>query len=615
MKTAFLLLLLFPALAAAQPRDVAELFPPGTVAYAELREPAAIADALAAIVKGSAFDDGLKLLHDRRDAAKDPRFAGGSSALAGAALLASPEFLAEVRKVRGAAVGFFGLTAGGEPKIAACVLTGESVAAGLYARAFLANEATFRRVAVVDGVAILQSRALPAQAYDPNTGKPVPFEPKPATEGPCEPTYAYVDGLFVVASNKDAIAELLARRKGAKDSLATAPGFPAKRPAGVHAFVRTVELVRLADAARKANKEILPPEWLAYLKLAGNPRAAPFVSVHGSLDSKGLKWTVEIVRDPKHASPFLDLFEGAAPADATSVVPAGAAGGISFGLPAKDRRAAAMLAFADAILKAEGHPGRSASEWVEEWETKSKLPLRAKYLPEVRGLSLISLPKPELPPRVEPLPLVALHLESTAADWTDVIPKLLSAVDGLASPAQPSSETIRGHKVWTSAMAGTPLHYARRESTWVFGLDRKQVAECCAANEPSPPTTDLAVGSLRWPGLVKFETLRKLAGRVEQRSRGQNQFDIPFGGGLLPFGLLDPQAGGELTAEEFKTLYGSLPPFALRANRAGDRLALELRWDFDRDGAKGFLAKLVPILERIGTASSNDGLRFSPFDR
>ena len=45
-----------------------------------------------------------------------------------------------------------------------------------------------------------------ATAFDPNTGKPVPYEPKVATEGPCEPTYAYTAGLFIVASNKEAIA-------------------------------------------------------------------------------------------------------------------------------------------------------------------------------------------------------------------------------------------------------------------------------------------------------------------------------------------------------------------------------------------------------------------------
>jgi hypothetical protein len=616
MRTVLLLVLVFPSLAAAQPRDVAELFPPSTVAYAELRDPAAVADALAAVFKGSPFEDGLKLLHDRKDAAKDPRFAGGSGALAGATLLASPEFLAEFRRIRGAAIGFFGLTANHEPKIAGCVLTGESVAAALYARAYLTNEALFRRVAVVDGVAILQSRAAPVPAYDPNTGKPIPFEPKPATEGPCEPTYAYVPGLFIVASNKDAIAEVLARYKGtAKDSLAASPDFSVKRPAGINAFVRTIDFVRTADAAKKARKDLLPPESLAHLKLVLNPRSMPLVTAHGSLGSTGMRWTIEFPRDPKQPSPLLDLLANPVPAEALRTIPPGAAAGLSVGLPAKDRRAADLLAFADAILKAEGNVGRSATEWVEEYETKSKLPIRARLLSEIRGLSVVFLPKPELPPHVEPWPLLALHLESNASDWETAIPKLAAAFDGLETPAQPSSETIRDVKVRTLSVAGTPLHYARRDSTWVFGLDRKQVAECCSANESAPASADVAFVTARWPGLVKYDSLRKFAGQFEQRSRVQHQFEFPFGGGFLPPGLLDPQSGGELSADDFKNLFGSLPPLALRGSRAADRIAFDLRWDFDREGSRGFLAKLLPILERIGTGPAVDGLRFSPFDR
>lgn len=616
MRYALLGLLLVPSLAVAQPRDVAALFPPSTVAYAELRDPASIADGLAAIVKGSPFEDGLKLLHDRKDAAKELRLVGGSTALAGAALLASPEFLSEFRRIRGAAIGFFGLTAGGEPKIAACVLTGDSLAAALYARSHLANESTLRRVAVVDGVPIFQSRALPAQAFDPNTGKPVPFEPKAATEGPCEPTYAYTSGLFIVASNKEAIADVLARNRGiARDSLATSIDFPAQRPAGIHAFVRMIELVRLADMAKKRHKEILPAELVAVLKLVLNPRSVPIMTSQGTLGLTGLRWTIDLQLDAEQTSPLLDLLASAVPAEAARSIPAIAAGHFSVGLAPPERRAAVLLAFVNALLSAHGNVGRTATEWIEQWEARSKLPLRAKLLPEVRGLSLILIPKPELPPRIEPLPLAALHLEAGASDWESAIPKFLAAVDGRDPSAKPSSETIGNVKVWTASLAGTPLHFARRENTWIFGLDRKQLAECCSGGGPIPALADLAVGAIRWPGLVQYETPRKLAGRLEHRSRGSNPFDAPFGGGLLPLGLLDPQTGGEMTAEEFQSLYGAFPPLALRANRTGNRVSVELRWDFERDRANGFLTKLVPILERIGTTPSNEGLRFSPFDR
>ena len=123
MRMALVIFVMLPSLASAQPREAAELFPPSTVAFAELREPAAVADTLAAIVKGTPFDDGLKLLHDRKDANKDSRLFHGSPGLSWATVFASPEMLAEVRKFRGAAVGFLGLTKDNEPKIAACLLT------------------------------------------------------------------------------------------------------------------------------------------------------------------------------------------------------------------------------------------------------------------------------------------------------------------------------------------------------------------------------------------------------------------------------------------------------------------------------------------------------------
>ena len=618
MRYALLGLLLVPSLAAAQPREVAALYPSGTVAYVELREAAAVADAIAALVKGSPFEDGLKLLHDRKDAARNPRTIVGSAALNGAALITSPEFLGELRKIHGAAIGFFGLAANSEPKVAVCILTGESTAARLLARSYLANEATFRRVAVVDGVPIFQSRALPTQAYDPNTGKPVPYDPKPATEGPCEPTYAYTSGLFIVATNKEAIADVLARFHGAaKDSLATSPGFPANRPVGINAYVRTAELVRIADLAKKAKKDILPAELLGYLKLVLNPRATPVAIANGTIVPQGIRWTIDCQRDPTQASPLLDVFDGPVPAELTQLAPIGAAGTLAWGMTAKSRRTPAVLSLTDAILSAQGHLGRSAKEWSEELERRTKLPLQSRFLSDVRGVAVMFLPKPELPPRVEPLPVLAVQVESDAEQWTMAIPQFFAALDAREPAPQPASEMIRGVKIWTATVSGTPIHFGRRELTWFFGLDRNQVAHCCLASATAPPSAgENVLGSMRWPGLAEYQTIRKLAGQFESRSRVQSALDVPLGGGFLPPGLIDPTAdAGDLTNEDFRKFYGTLPPLGLRVVRSENRIRGELRWDFERDGAKGFLVKLIPILERFGTGGSSDGFRLSPFDR
>jgi hypothetical protein len=621
MRMALLFLFIVPAVASAQPREAAELFPPNTVAYAELRDPAAIANAIAAIVKGSPFEDGLKLLHDRRDANKDPRLVAGSSGLAWAAIGSSPELLSEARKLRGVAVGFLGLTAKYEPKLAACVLTGESAVASLLARTYLANEATLRRVAVVDGVPVYQSRALPVPSIDPNTGKPLPIVPKPATEGPCEPTYAYVPGLFVVASNLEALTELLTRYRGtARDSLATSADFiefATRRGAGLNGFVRSVEFVRVCDVARKSKRELIDPAILAHLKLVLNPRAIPVLTLHSAVRPEGVSIAIEADRDAKQASPLLDLLAGSLPAESRRVVPANAAGAIAFGLPAKPKRVAAILAFADALAKAEGEVGMTPSEWLAAVEKSSGQSFGAKYWSDVRALSFVFLPDAELPKRVEPLPLLVLHLEPGASqeEWESAIPSWFSTVDGTGRPVAPSIETIRGVKVRSLAHAGAAVHYARRDAAWVFGLDRKQVAECCAANEPAMPTTDAVAGIARWFGLVRYETLRK---PLQRLGTPASPFAVDFGGAFLPPGLIDPYSAGPnglWSASEFQALLGPLPPVAVRAGIAGPRLSIELRWDFGPAGARDFLVKAIPILEKLGAADATNGPRPFLFDR
>jgi hypothetical protein len=618
---ALLFLFVIPAAASAQPREAAELFPPSTVAFAELHDPAAVADAVARVVKGSPFEDGLKLQHDRRDANNDPRLVAGSYGLAWAAMGTSPELLSEVRKIRGVAVGFLGLTAKNDPKLAACVLTGESTAAALLARAYLANEAALRRVAVVDGVPIYQSRAKAAPAIDPNTGKPLPMQPKPATEGPCEPTFAYVPGLFVVASNSEAVADLLARYRGTiRDSLAASPdfiAFAARREAGLNGFVRTAEFVRVCDVARKAKKELIDPAILAHFKLVVNPRAIPVLALRGSLRQEGLSIALEADRDAKTASPLLDLIGGAVPVEARRVVPPNAAGAIAIGLPAKPKRVAALLTFADALAKAEGEVGMTPSEWLAVAEKSTGRSFGAEYLSDVQAISFVFLPDAELPKRVEPLPLLVLHVEPGASpeEWELAIPHGFAAIEGADRPVAPSSETIRGVKVRSLAHSGAAVHYARREASWVFGLDRKQVADCCASNGSALTTTDAFDAIARWPGLVRYESLLK---RLQRLGAPASPIALDFGGAFLPPGLLDPQSVGAIgpwSAGEIQSLFGPWPPVAVRSARAGSRLSLEFRWDFGPAGARDFLTKTIPILEKLGAADANAGSRPFLFDR
>ena len=167
---------------AAPPTDVADLYPPGTLAYAELHNPAELGPQLAALFKGTPLEDSVAFLEGKKGAAKTIQDLQGRRELAALALLVSPEVLAEFRKLGGVAVGLIGFSDRGEPEVALAVLTGDSAAAALAARAFLTTSTNLRKVAEVSKVPVFQYRPSPIQ-FDPQTGMQKLANDKPPTEG------------------------------------------------------------------------------------------------------------------------------------------------------------------------------------------------------------------------------------------------------------------------------------------------------------------------------------------------------------------------------------------------------------------------------------------------
>lgn len=584
--------------ATAQPNEPADLFPPSTLAYAECRDPARLADTVAVMVKGTALDDGLKLLHDRRDANRDSRLFAGQPGLSALVSATSPEFLAEVRKLRGVAVGLTGFTKTFEPKIAAVVLTGESVAAGLLAKSFLANDANLRRVAVVEGVPVFQSRALPAVGFDPTSGKAIVPEPAKATEGPCEPTYAYTPGLFVVASNVEAVTDILVRHRGkGGESLRDRRPYPRdSRIAGVEFFVRLADLVAIADTARKARNEVVDPAMIAYLKLVLGVQASPVIAGHFQLRTDGLAGEVRFARSPNAVSPLFDLMTGTLSASALSICPRNMAGTWTVGLPAKENRASAVLRLADAIAKADGEVGKLPSDWLAEVEQKQELPIRRDYLSTVQAVSVLMPNKQELPAKVEPLPMVALHLESEAAAnaWLAALPKL-------AGTATPSAETIHGVRVLTFEYGSRPIHIARVGTAIVCGLDRKLVAAICAGVGGPNLLTDLTTKKMTLPdaATMAFATFSPVGlALVDFGGRGEAR-DLPVDG-LSPLPLAQQPL---FTEKELATAFATFPPVVGRVLKRADGPHVELRFDFGPAGAKAIVEGLIPLVEKLGTTA------------
>ena len=582
-----LLVLVAPAARAADPAD---LFPPDTLVYAEVHDPARVAPQLAALVKGSVLEDSIPFVHQRKDAAKDLRDLNGKPELALLGLAASPELLAEFKKL-GVAVGLLGYTARGEPEVALAVLTGDSPAAGAAARAYLTLTPNLRRVGTVGPVPVFQSRT-PSVSYDP-MGRPQVQNDKPPAEGPHEPTFAYTPGLFVAGTSRNALAAVLTRFRGeAKGSLSRAPGFKsaaaAHRQPGVFFFANVPEFCARYDAANKARGDLVGSDLYAWFKLMANPKALRTLAGSLRFTDGGLSLTVTGTFDPAHKVPLVEFLAGSgAKVELLHHAPRPAVLAATVALPEKNR-AAAVIGFLDSLAKAEGELGRLPGEAVKEIEGKLKVPIADGLIGRTRAVTVVLPAKQELPKGARPLPLLVFHTEGAevAAAFEAFVPKLVGELAGAEAPPEPASETIGGVKVFSLAGSGLPwkaaVHYARRGPTFAVGLDRRLVA-AAAAGDPAAsvvggngvprPEEGLAVFGTLAPG----EAIRLLSERPKPEGPV-----VPVPGGPPRRGndgQLELQKEREDEAKalkEFVAAFGALPPATVAVRRAGDELRLEV---------------------------------------
>jgi hypothetical protein len=476
----------------ARAGDVADLFPAGTLAYLEVARPAETADAIAALLKQSPLADPA-FTHDRLDAAAGAERTPGVLRAARLGLLGSPEVLAELRKVRGAAVALTGFTPRGEPKIAAAVQLGDSALLALAAKAFLTTTPDLRRVATADGVPVFQHRAFVGPLVGPE-GKPFgpadeanPLRNKTPTAGTGEPTFALAPGLFVVGSGADEVADVLRRHagKGAGPALALPDGRADGR--GLSGFVAPAAAFAAFDAGKAAD-----PVAAAWVRFLLNPPAVRRVAVRLRLRDNALSLVADF--DAGGPCPLLDLLAGGA-ASVPAVAPADAAWAATITLPA-DRRAAAVLAVADAAAKAAGVVGRLPSDAVRAGDPD--------LFADVTAVTVFSPLKQSLPEGAVAWPVVVVHATPVGADrWARAVPRLVQQAAGLDAAPGPSSEVVGGVKVWTVPGAGLPwnaaVHYAANGSTFALGLDRQVVA---AAARPGPAVPIAGtVGVVRPAGL------------------------------------------------------------------------------------------------------------------
>jgi hypothetical protein len=573
---------------AAPPSDVADVFPPGTLAYAELHNPAELGPHLSALVKGTPIEDSIPFIHGKKDQAKTLQEMQAKQRIAELALLVSPEVLAEFRKLGGIAVALVGFNDRGDPEVALAVLTGDSTAAGLAARMFVTTSSSLRKVAEVSKVPIFQYRQ-PRINYDPNTGQPKLDNDKPPPEGPYERTFAYTPGLFVVGSSKAAIAPIIKRFLGdEKDSLRGTDGFKTAaaeyRKPGIFFYVNAPDILAKVDAAGRARTEPIESDLLAWLRISANQKAVKLVAGCAQFRDGGVSVTMSAKLDPTQKSPLADFFAGPpVKVDALHHARKPASFAATMNLPDKNR-ATAVLGFLDAMAKSKGELGRLPSDVVKDLEANQKLQIRDRLLAKVRAITVIMPAKQELPKGAKAMPMLVLHLEdaTAATAWEEFLPKLTAEIGG-EKPSQPSSETVGGVKVYSLPATGlpwkSPVHFTRKDAVLVVGQDRKLVAGALIpdantsviGDQPLPlPTGDLA--------MVGVLNMGDLLGTIElPATKGPPQFFDPFPrerlGQMAPPDEMVKDADKARAA--FLASFGQLPPAAVSVRRVGD----ELKWD------------------------------------
>jgi len=575
---------------AAPPVDIATVFPADTLAYAELSNPTELGPHLAAAFKGTPLEDSVPFIEGTKGAAKTLQELNAKRALAELALFAAPEVFAEVGKLGGCAVGLTGFTDGGEPELVVVLLTGDSAAAGLAARAFVTTSTNLRKVADVSKVAVFQHRP-PVVRYDMN-GNAKLVTDKPPAEGGHEPTFAYTPGLFVAGTSKAALAPVIKRFLGEeKGGLAGTEGFKAAaagyRKPGLFFYANAPQLIAKMDAAGRARGAPFDFELYALLRLTANAKALKAVAGTVQFRDGGAALTVGVQLDPAQQSPLAAVLGGPpVKGDALRHARRPAAFAATVSLP-EQNRAAALLGVLDAVAKASGDLGRLPSEAVKELEERYKLSVADGLLEKVRAVTVIVPRKQELPKGARPLPVIVLHLSGAAAAtaWEEFMPKLVADLAGEKTPAQPSSETVDGVKVLSLPATGLPwkagVHFARKDAVLVIGLDRKIVG-AAVTGDPAAAVTGgdkpLSVPTGEFALLGGLD-LGDLLGAVLPATNDAGQTPEPP---IRPRRGEKPAPPGEALKEletarmAFLTAFGALPPAVVTVRRSGDELRLEV---------------------------------------
>jgi hypothetical protein len=607
--------------ARAEHKDTAELFPAGTLAYLEFRQPDKLSRELATLFKGSALEDMPALMAKFREKRGDQRNWWFEDYTVGTiGLFAGPEVIAEFARLGGGAIAFTGFNKNQEPEIVGIILSGDSNGPTFVMRAFLTMQDSVRKVGVCEGVNLYQEKRI-------DYSKPIRKGDPPPVADWRGPVYALMKDGLVIGSSADGVKDVIRRLKSktADPSLASVKAFreaaKVRDKGGLFGYADMGAMMSHIDEAMKKAGPAANIQW-GWFKTLVNPKVGRIATLSVTLDKSNFELEAKVNLDPKESCQLLDaLPDKAAKADLLHFVPKDAAATLGLALPDGDKRFAKVLGLLDALEKANGRrdrdlPGRK----VADIEEKLKLQIGKDVFGKITGV-VLALEPVTVSKGGTPIPLLVLgatDVNAAKALEEEILPKLTGI---LGEQVKARQETIGGQKITTLPVPlldpDLPICYGRQGKTLVLGMDGKRVALALTEGAKKggllgEAKVAAALKELKEPVVLgvfsagnSLPLLLPDVANMGPRVIRKGEKEQPPQREKRP-AELDPVVAK--LSKDLAKATESLPPGILTLERKPDQVTLRLR----QPGLKSVTAKIVTLyiestLERISKARQGQG--------
>lgn len=568
------------------PGDAADLFPAQTLAYLEFRQPDKLAREVAALLRGSAFDDMPAVLAQYREKRGDNGMFFFEDYIVGyLGMFACPEVVAEFGRLQGGAVALTGFSKNMEPEIVGVLLSGTSNGPTFIMRTYLTVDGSVRKVDECEGIALYREKRMDFNAGKKDNTPPLPAQPR-------GPTYALLPDGFIIGSTTDSVKEMIRRLKGktGDPALSSVAAFrdaaTLRDKPGLFGYADLGALnIQLEEAIKNASAPVVL-EWNRIKSLL-NPKAGRQATLSFTLQNGSVELHARLSLDATETSPLLDLLpDKKASIDALHFVPKHAGSTVSVALSDGEKHWSKYLAVVEAMDKAEGKRGPTSSQQIAELETAVNLKFGKDVFGKLSEAVLVLDPLSLSAAHGNPLRLLVLtatDVDAAKAFEEDLVPKLATLIP--PGQAKPTQETIQGQRISSLPLdmlgPGTRLHYGRHGKMLVFGLIGPETAAALASGakkgglleETKTATALKETGDASVVGVMSLSSI--LPFFVPQESTPFRA--IPGGAPPPPPkpGAVDPFKV-KLTKELAKVTE-TLPPAILTIERKPDQVTLVLR--------------------------------------